>query len=323
MSCNSPRAMKLFIGLLALCFAPLSAQAETVLKIGDQKGNARAVLEAAGALDNLTYKIEWREFSAAAPLLEAANAGAIDAGTVGDAPFIFAVASGIKVKAVAAVRASPAGLAVLVRKEAPFKSFKDLIGKRIATGRGSIGHQLILAELEKEGLTTNDVQIVFLLPADAGPALLQGSVDAWATWDPYVAQLELLKGARIIADGIGITPGLGYFIARREALDDQAKREALRDLTGRLAKARHWGNANFRDYSVIWSKVVGLPSEVGLKMLERQNAKPVLIDQSVISDEQKTIELYLRSGLISNHVDAASVIDPIFNDAIIHAGAIN
>jgi ABC-type taurine transport system substrate-binding protein len=61
--------------------------AGSVLRVGDQRGNQRAVMEAADVLRDLPYRIVWSEFPAAAPLLEAMNAGAIDAGVVGAAPF--------------------------------------------------------------------------------------------------------------------------------------------------------------------------------------------------------------------------------------------
>ena len=46
-----------------------SAGAQTILRVGDQKGNSQAVMEAAGVLKDVPYKIEWKEFAAAAPLL--------------------------------------------------------------------------------------------------------------------------------------------------------------------------------------------------------------------------------------------------------------
>ena len=49
-------------------------------------------MEASGVLRDVPYKIEWKEFPAAAPLLEALSAGAIETGLVGDAPFAFAAA---------------------------------------------------------------------------------------------------------------------------------------------------------------------------------------------------------------------------------------
>ena len=71
-------------------------------------------MEAAGVLKDVPYKIEWKEFPAAAPLLEALGAGAIETGLVGDAPFTFAAAANVPVKAIAAIRQSREGLAVLV-----------------------------------------------------------------------------------------------------------------------------------------------------------------------------------------------------------------
>jgi len=64
--------------------------------------------------------------------------------------------------------------------------FKDLKGKRIGTGKGSVGHFLVLAALEREGMTARDVQFAFLQPADARAALAAGSIDAWSTWSQYV-----------------------------------------------------------------------------------------------------------------------------------------
>src|SRR6202162_6703943 len=98
----------IFVAGLVLS-AITSAAAQTTLRVGDQKGNSQAVMEAAGVLKNVPYKIEWKEFPAAAPLLEALSAGAIETGLVGDAPFTFAAADHVPVKAIVAVRQSQEG----------------------------------------------------------------------------------------------------------------------------------------------------------------------------------------------------------------------
>ena len=85
-----------------LLLGPPFSPAQTTLRVGDQKGNSQAVMEAAGVLKDVPYKIEWKEFPAAAPLLEALGAGAIETGLVGDAPFTFAAAANVPVKAIAA-----------------------------------------------------------------------------------------------------------------------------------------------------------------------------------------------------------------------------
>src|SRR6201997_61038 len=119
----------LVAGLLLSAIA--SASAQTTLRVGDQKGNSQAVMEAAGVLKDVPYKIEWKEFAAAAPLLEALGAGALDSGLVGDAPFTFAAAANVPVKAIGAIRQTGDGLAVLVPKDSTIKTFDDLKGKKI------------------------------------------------------------------------------------------------------------------------------------------------------------------------------------------------
>lgn len=95
-----------------------TAQERLTLRIADQKGGMRSQLEAANALQNLPYDIKWAEFPAAAPLAEALNAGAVDAGIIGDAPLLFALANGAPVKAIAVDKSNPAGTAVLVSRSA-------------------------------------------------------------------------------------------------------------------------------------------------------------------------------------------------------------
>jgi sulfonate transport system substrate-binding protein len=41
------------------------------------------------------------------------------------------------------------------------------------------------------------------------------------------------------------------------------------------------------------------------------------IDASVIADGQKTIDLYLRSGLIKTQLQASDIVSPIFTSTIV------
>jgi sulfonate transport system substrate-binding protein len=291
-----------------------SASAQTTLRVGDQKGNSQAVMDAAGVLKDVPYKIEWKEFPAAAPLLEALGAGAIETGLVGDAPFTFAAAANVPVKAIGAVRQSQEGLAILVPRESKIRRFGDLRGKKIATGRGSIGHQLILAALESRGWSPSDVQIVFLAPSDAKVAYSQGSVDAWSTWEPYVSQEEVLFQSRRVMTGEGITPGIGFQVASPDAIRD--KRPELEDFLRRLTAARAWSLTNVNAYADSWGRLMGIPPAVPLNWLSRAKIRIAPIDDGVVADEQKTIDLYLRSGLIKQKLDAAGIVDRSFSDAI-------
>ncbi|MDQ8731545.1 ABC transporter substrate-binding protein [Bradyrhizobium sp. LHD-71] len=307
---------KLIVTIALLASAIAQAAAQPSLRVGDQKGNARAVMEAAGVLSDLPYKIEWKEFVAAAPLLEALGANAIEVGLVGDAPFTFAAAAKVPVKAIAAIRQTREGLAILVPKDSEIRSFADLKGKKIGTGRGSVGHQLLLAALEKHGMTAADVQLVFVLPSDAKVAYSSGSIDAWSTWEPYVSQEEVLFGARRIITGQGLTPGLSFLVARPEPIDQ--KRLLLEDFVRRLTLARAWAQSpvNVASYAETWGKLMGIPKEVPLQWFKRAKIAIAPVDESVITDEQSTIDLYSRAGLIKEKLDAKAIVDPSFNAAI-------
>jgi sulfonate transport system substrate-binding protein len=292
----------------------VAAAAQTTLRVGDQKGNSQSVMEAAGVLKDIPYTIEWKEFPAAAPLLEALGAGAIETGLVGDAPFTFAASAGVPVVAVAAIRQSQEGLAILVPKDSPIREFEDLRGKKIATGRGSIGHQLILAVLESKGWSANDVRIVFLAPSDAKVAYTQGSVDAWSTWEPYVSQEEVLFQSRRLMTGEGLTPGLGFQVASPDAIHDKGRE--LQDFLRRLTAARAWSLTNVNAYAQSWGRLMNIPPAVPINWLGRARIRLVPIDDAVVADEQKTIDLYFRAGLIKQKLNAADLVDRSFSDAI-------
>lgn len=294
--------------------AARSGRASAVLRVGDQRGNQRAVLEAANLSRDVPYQITWHEFPAAAPLIEAMNANAIDLGVVGDAPFTFGLAAGVKMKVIAARRSTQAGLALLVPKDLPVRSLADLKNKRIATGRGSIGHFLVLSALRREKLPDNFVNWSFMLPADARSALLSGAVDAWSTWEPYTSQLEVTDGARQIVNGSNLTPGQGFQIASEAAIE--GLRGELSDFIARITAARIWANAHVDEYADIWAKLMGFPVGVPRNWFARTKESVVLIDDRAVADEQKVIDVYADAGLLRSKIDAHLAFDDEFNPAI-------
>lgn len=288
----------------------LHAQTRPVLKAGDQKGGLRALLEAAGELEGLGYDIQWSEFPAAAPLAEALNAGAVDSGPIGDAPLVFALAAGTRVKAIGANRSDAYGTAVLVRPDSPLKTAADLKGRSIATNRGSIGHFVTLKAITAAGLRPEDVTLRFLAPADAKLALTQGSVDAWATWEPYTALAETSRHARVLVSGRGLLPGLSYLAATDEAI--AAKRPVLQDFLQRVVKAQAWSYRHVDAFSATLAKIIGIPPEAAKLQFERRQQRWVPIDAQVIADQQRTADFYHQVGLIRQPLDVRPTFDTGF-----------
>ena len=303
---------------VAACQPKAVSDGRPVLKIASQKGGSKSLMLAAHALDGALYTIEWSEFPSAQALLEALGGGAVDAGAVGDAPFVFAYAAGSKIKAVAATRAAGggAGTAILVRDSSPIRTLADLRGRRIATGRGSVGHYLLLRVLERAGLSPKDITVVFLNPGDAKAAFAGGAVDAWATRGAYVRLAELDDHARVLADGQGLMTGLAFEAATDAAI--AGKRAALADFLRRLAAAQRWEKTHAAEYAAALAKETGLPADVALYVATRSRGEPAAIDARVLAEEQDTLAHFLRAGVIATALDITGAFDPSFNETTAH-----
>ncbi|WP_114814357.1 ABC transporter substrate-binding protein [Paraburkholderia kururiensis] len=297
------------LGTAATVASP-AVLAETTLKVGDQQLQTRGILEASGQLKDVPYRIEWFNFPAAQPLGEALNAGAIDVGGLGDAPLIFAYAAGAKVRAVAATRSTPTDLAIIVPDSSPIKTAADLKGKRIATTRGSIGHYLVIATLERAGIKLTDVSLRFMQPADAKAALASGNVDAWSTWDPYVALGEQRDHDRAVANGVDLSSGLSFQAATQTSIKE--KHAEIGDFLKRVAAGQRWALSHPDEVAAMQSKVTGLPPEVLKVVYQRAQLHPVAIDDHLIAEQQKTADLYHRADVIKTRLDVSQSFDRQF-----------
>jgi len=297
----------LLIGTAAALGASSVRAERVLLKAGDQKGGLRALLEAAGELQGLAYDIQWAEFPAAAPLAEALNAEAVDCGPIGDAPLIFALSNGVRVKAIGVNRSDPYGTAVLVRPDSPLKTAADLKGRRIATNRGSIGHHVALKALASAGLKPGVDTFRFLPPADAKLALTQGSVDAWATWEPYTAMAETAGHARVLVNGRGLSSGLSFLAATDSAI--AAKRPALQDFAQRVVRAQRWSYLHVPEFSSALARIIGIPLEAARLQFERRQQRWVAVDAQVLADQQSTADFYLEAGLLKQRLEVRHTFD--------------
>ncbi|MEI9930289.1 MAG: ABC transporter substrate-binding protein [Rhizomicrobium sp.] len=311
-------SLGIFLSLICsvLALSPALAAPGTVLKIGDQKGAERALMTAAGVLDHVPYRIEWDVFASAQALLEALNAGAIDTGGVGDGPFLFAYAARSPIKVVAVYHSDVGeSVAIVVPKNSTIRSAADLKGHTIGTTRGSIGHFLLLKALAQAKLTPRDVTVAFLDPGSAKAAMESGSIDAWSTWDPYVALAQVQDRARVAVSSKNLLPGYGYQAASNGAI--AGKRAVLDDFLNRLAKARRWAMAHKEAYAAVWAKETGLPQSVAQLALGRQNYAPVPIDDRVVSALGQAAGVYRAAGVIADVPGIPAAFDKSFNDAYV------
>jgi sulfonate transport system substrate-binding protein len=296
----------------AITASALAADAIT-LRVGDQKGGNRSLLEIAGLAKDLPYKIEWSEFPAAAPILEALNAGALDVGYTGDLAFLTVYAAGAPIKAIGGTRADARTQAILVRQDSPIKTAADLKGKRLAGTRGGWGQFLIDATLEKAGHEIDDATFAPLGPVDAKIALVAGSIDGWAVWEPYVSYATLKDNARIIADGEGLTPTITFLVASAHAI--ATKRAAVQDLVQRLNKARLWSLDHLPEYAKSTADLTRLPEDVLLSAYTAQRTSPIVIDENIVREVQEASDRATRYGILAKTLDVSKAVDRSFTAA--------
>jgi sulfonate transport system substrate-binding protein len=181
---------------------------------------------------------------------------------------------------------------------------------RIATTRGSIGHYLAIATLERAGIKLSEVSLRFMQPADAKAALASGNVDAWSTWDPYVALAEQRDHDRSIANGVNLSSGLSFQAATESSI--KAKQAEIADFLKRVAAGQRWALTHPDEVAAMQSKVTGLPPAVLKTVYQRAQLHPVQIDDGLIAEQQKTANLYERADVIKTHLDVAPSFDRQF-----------
>ncbi|GGR20202.1 aliphatic sulfonate ABC transporter substrate-binding protein [Deinococcus ruber] len=255
-----------FLSLLTVTALLASTAQAVTFTIGYQKGGLPALLKARGTLDAAKAQgidFTWTLFTAGPPLLEAANAGAVDFGAVGDAPGVFALAGGADLKYVATSETRvPTTEAIIVPAGSSLKTLADLKGKKIGVARGSSAHYFLYRALKSAGLTLNDVQLVPLLPPDARPAFETGAIDAWAIWDPFLTTALQGSSARVLKDHSGLYLGKSFYLAPSRVLADAQKKKALQYLLDALADTAAWANTHQREVIDELHTDLGLPISV-------------------------------------------------------------
>jgi len=80
---------------------------------------------------------------------------------------------------------------IMVRTDSPYKTFKDLAGKRIAIpSRFAVDFLFLRKMLKREGMTQKQVEIVEMPPPDMPAALYAKAVDAYCTGEPFGAAAQ-------------------------------------------------------------------------------------------------------------------------------------
>jgi len=300
-----------FAGLGALALSGCGrAESGGALVLGDQVHLMQAKLEAAHALDCVSYHYTWASFPGAAPLLEALNAGAVDTAPAGDLPVVLAVAAGCRLKVVAVSSNAPASMGVIVPGNSPIRSIADLAGKQVivSSARGSIAHYLLLEALQEADVPLDKVKIGFMLPTEASAAFASGQIAAWATFGLFQARAEA-AGARVLRDGRGIGPGYTLVTASDAALANPDKRRAIGDVLTRLQRANTWAQGHLDQYAQVYARQTGVDVALARTLVARERPALTAPDDAFLSAVQHAADRFAEYGMLPRRVHVPDFCD--------------
>jgi sulfonate transport system substrate-binding protein len=282
----------------------------TVLRVGYQKYGTLVLLKEKGALEGalepLGVSVIWAEFPGGPQLLEALNVGAIDFGTAGEAPPIFAQAAGAPLIYVGYEPPAPKGEAILVPKDSPIQSVTDLKGKKVALNKGSNVHYLLVRALEDAGISIKDIQPVYLPPADARAAFEQGSVDAWVIWDPFLAAASAATGARTLRDGEKLVANHQFFLAERGYATTNPK--VVDTVLQQLVAIDAWAKGDPKGAAAVLSPKVGIPADVLEVALGRQGYGVAPLTADVVAAQQKIADTFHALGILPKPINVSDAV---------------
>jgi NitT/TauT family transport system substrate-binding protein len=218
-----PITRRLAAPLLILMTA-LSAHAETIrVAIGTQDTTINCAaggllirelhlldkyLPHTGKYANVSYDVQWKDFTSGAPITNEMVAGKLDFGVMADFPGSLNGAAfqkaGRRSEFITVLEGSVngSGNGIVVPVNSPIHAITDLKGHTISVPFASTSHGMLLRAIKAEGWSPDtDVNIITQAPEVAGSALRADKIDAHADFVPF-SELFVYRGfARKIYDG--------------------------------------------------------------------------------------------------------------------------
>ena len=217
------------------------------------------------------------------------------------------------------------GSTVIVRKDLPAQSLKDLAGRVFAIPSKYSNQYLVIRKLMKdEGVDPSTVRFVELPPPDMPGALASKAIDAYFIGEPHAARAELDGSGRVLYHAKDIWP---HFISCVLVVTDRliAERPAVvRDLVRGIAQSGEWAETHrvdaarlvspyFRqDESLIRYVLTQPPDRVSYRMLTPGD-----------DEMQRIADMALEAGILERRLDVHGLVDRQFIPSDITAARID
>jgi NitT/TauT family transport system substrate-binding protein len=133
------------------------------------------------------------------------------------------------------------GSAVVVGKDGPIHSVRDLSGRTIAIpSRFSDERLIVFKALKQNGMSGKDVHMIEMAPPDVAGALAAGAIDAFSMGEPYPSQAELGGFGRVLFHAREYWPDYMscVVVVRKDVIERRP--EAVQVLVDGIARSGLW-----------------------------------------------------------------------------------
>ena len=206
------------------------------------------------------------------------------------------------------------GSTVIVRKDLPAQSLRDLKGKTFAIPSKYSNQYLVIRKLmEDQGVKPDEIKFVELPPPDMPGALAAKAIDAYFVGEPHAAKAELDGSGRVLYHAKDIWP---HFISCVLVVTEKLikeRPEVVRDLVRGIAESGEWAETHrieaakvvspyFRqDEKLVRYVLTQPPDRVSYRMLTPTD-----------EDLQKIQDMALKAGVLTKAISMSDLIDREF-----------
>jgi len=244
--------------------------------------------------------VNYAEITSGADQTQALASGDVDIlYAVGGTSVISAAANGADIKILNMYSRSPEAFC-MYSHDANIKSAQDLKGKTIVGPAGTNLHQLLIAYLEKAGMTIEDVNFVNMAIPDAKAALDGKSADVALLAGP-TAYKAGKQGYNLVTNGKGLTDAV-IAVAVTEKFYNEHK-EDLEIFKQAEANIIKYMNENHDEAMEIVAKELDLDKAAVEEMYKQYDFSIETTDADVQAF-QNVADFMLKTGMIENEVNA-------------------
>ena len=206
------------------------------------------------------------------------------------------------------------GSTVIVRKDLPAQSLRDLKGKTFAIPSKYSNQYLVITKLmADQGVDPKDIKFVELPPPDMPGALAAKAIDAYFVGEPHAAKAELDGTGRVLYHAKDIWP---HFISCVLVVTDkliQERPEVVRDLVRGIAESGEWAET----HRIEAAKVVSPYFRQDEKLVRYVLTQPpdrVSYRMLTPTDEelQRIHDMALKAGILQKPIDMKDLVDREF-----------